>query len=433
MHLLYRFLKVALFPILRVYFRRMYFSNRKNIPAGKPIFLACNHPNSFLDGVAVSYLMPRRTYVLVRGDVFKKKWTNAVLRSMCLLPIFRESDGKDKRENLKKNDRTFEECYQLFRRNHIVLIFSEAIAKIEKRVRPIKKGTARMAFEAAVKSGWTMDLHIVPTSLNYTHFKGFRKELMIDFCPAIRVKDYQALYEENPNQAIIKLTSKIEEELKKHVVICEDPETDDLFELHNKMVRNGIIKPFFGFLFFHNKPLKSEIKSANVFNTIMRQTEKREEYQVKIQDYHNRLMNLELTDKSVSGVKGMAWKGIFLAIFTIPAVFGMLLMWLPYWLASGFTPKMVRRKEFFDSVLLGLSLVFDLVYTILLAIILFWVFGKDFWWILLAIKVAGIISLLVWEAWGEMIQFIRAALYQRSNPADFRSLKHSRKEILEFS
>lgn len=433
MHLLYRFLKVALFPILRVYFRRMYFSNRKNIPTGKPILLACNHPNSFLDGVAVSYLMFRRTYVLVRGDVFKKKWTNAVLRSMCLLPIFRERDGADRRENMRNNDLTFEECYRLFKKNHIVLIFSEAVAKVEKRLRPIKKGTARMAFDAAVKSGWKLDLHVVPTSLNYTHFRGFRKELMIDFCPAIRVADFREMYEQNANQAILSLTARIESELKNNVIICEDPEYDELFELHNKMVRNSIRKPFIGFLFFNNRPLKSEIQSAQAFNKIVRDDERGAQFTNSLQEYQNRLSKLELTDKSVLGFRGLWWKALIILVFTLPSVAGMILVWLPYWLASGYTPKLVKRKEFFDSVLLGLSLVFDLIYSALLALALYFWFGKDFWWIFAAIKVLGIFSLLVWELWGEFIQYFRSSLFNRSNPSEFRELKKMRSELLSHS
>jgi 1-acyl-sn-glycerol-3-phosphate acyltransferase len=409
----------------------MYFSNRGNVPSGKPVLLACNHPNSFLDGVAISYLMSRRTFVLVRGDVFKKKWANSLLRSMCLLPIFRESDGQNPRENRAKNDQTFDECYALFKKNSVVLIFSEAIAKIERRLRPIKKGTARLAFDAAVKSNWTMDLHIVPSTLNYSHFRGFRKELMIDFCRSIRVADYRDLYEQNPNQAIINLTADIEEVLKNNTVICENPETDDLFEMYSKMVRNEIRKPLFGFLFFHNRPLKSEVLSAAEFNAIMRNEAESQTFKTNIQDYYNTLSKYELNDKAVKGIYGIWWKVLFLIAFTLPAIAGMLFVWLPYWLASGYTPKLVRRKEFYDSVLLGLSLVFDLLYTIILAVILYLLFGMDFWWILAVIKVTGIFSLLVWETWGDVLQAFRYALYKRSNSTDSVSLLRLRSEILK--
>lgn len=431
MYLLARFLKVALFPVLRVYFRRMYFSNRGNIPSGKPVLLACNHPNSFLDGVAVSYLMSRRTFVLVRGDVFKKKWANHVLRSMCLLPIYRESDGQNPRENRVKNDQTFDECYTLFEGNNIVLVFSEAIAKIERRLRPLKKGTARLAFDSAVKSKWTIDLHIVPTTLNYSHFRGFRKELMIDFCRSIRVADYRDLYEQNPNQAIINLTAHIEEELKNNTVICENPEIDDLFEMYGKMVRNETPKPLFGFLFFHNRHLKTEILSARAFNSMMRDETESQTFKTNIQDYFNTLSKYELNDKAVKGIHGIGWKVLFIIVFTLPAIAGMLLVWLPYWMASGYTPKLVKRKEFFDSVLLGLSLVFDLLYTIILAVFIYLLIGKDFWWILAIIKATGIFSLLVWEIWGDALQAFRCGMYKRSNPADFISLHRLRSEILK--
>ncbi len=429
MYLLYRFLKVTLFPIWRFYLRRVYFSNAHHLPPSKPILLAGNHPNSFLDGVAVSYFLWRKTFVLVRGDVFKKKWANALLRSMCLMPIFRESDGEGLRKNKEQNDKTFDDCYQLFGKNQVLLIFPEAIARPEKRLRPVRKGTARMAFDMVVRSGWTMDLQVVPTSLNYTHFNGFRKELMIDFGEAISVLSFKDLYAENSAKAINQLTALLEGRMRENMIISEMPENDDLFEQYTLLQRNNIKKPFFGFWFNTKSALNAELLASKQFNRIMEGPSK-VQFQSNLQHYFNVLGQFSLNDMAIRGISGLIWKLLFLVSSFFPALLGGLLTWTPFALASFLSNKWVKRREFYDSVLLGLSLVFDLLYSILLFTILYVLFAENAWWLLLMIKIFGVLYFFMFEALTQCIQFFKSRLFRNSNPEIWVELNQLRREII---
>ncbi len=426
MDLIYRFCKAALFPIMRLFYRRVYFSNRQNIPSGKPILLACNHPNSFLDGISVSYYLLRRTYVLVRGDVFKKGWADYMLRSYRLLPIFRSTDGDDPKENRKNNNITFDNCYALFQKNYAIIIFSEAIAKLEKRLRPLKKGTARLAFDSMEKSNWEMDLYIVPTSLNYTHFKGFRNELMIDFDKPIKVKDYKALFLENSGNAILKLTQDIENRLKAGVIICNDPENDDAFDVHSTINRNNIKKPFFGYWFTSDTPVKKERAAAKAFaNQITQPT-----FKASLLAYQQLLHKTDLSDKALGNKQGIFWKIPFVLVFTIPAAVGMLLHFIPYKLAAYYTPKLVKKQEFFDSILVGLCLVFGMLYTLLLLLIGMPFFGLKALLAVVLIKVFAIISLFVWEAWQDIILALRKSLIANASPEKLNELRQNRSTFI---
>lgn len=426
MDLIYRFCKAALFPIMRLFYRRVYFSNRQNVPKNKPILLACNHPNSFLDGISVSYYLFRRTYVLVRGDVFKKGWADYLLRSYRLLPIFRSTDGDDPKENRVNNNITFDNCYELFKKNYAIIIFSEAIAKLEKRLRPLKKGTARLAFDSMEKSNWEMDLCIVPTSLNYTHFKGFRNELMIDFDKPIVVKDYKQAYLENSGNAILQLTKDIEERFIAGVIICDDPENDDAFDVHSTINRNQIKKPFFGYWFTIDSPVKKERTAALDFA----QKIKDKAFKSSLLAYQQLLHKMDLTDKSISKSSGMLWKIPFVLIFTIPAAIGMLLHFIPYKLAAHLTPKMVKKHEFYDSILVGLCLVLGMIYTLILMLIGLPIFGLKALIVIVLIKVFAIVSLFVWEAWQDIIYALRKSLIASANPEKLKEAMEKRQAFI---
>ena len=143
---LYWFVRGALQLPFRIFVRKLHLDGLENYPKDKPVFLAVNHPNSFLDGVVLEAHFKRRIYTLVRGDVFNKPLPNYILRGLRLLPIFRARDAAAERAR-KGNEQTSEEVYQLLKKNRTVLIFAEGVSYPEKAVRALKKGTGRMAIE----------------------------------------------------------------------------------------------------------------------------------------------------------------------------------------------------------------------------------------------------------------------------------------------
>lgn len=140
-----------------------------------PLLIAANHPNSFLDAIILSSLFKYPIYSLARGDAFVHRFTNRILRSLNMLPVYRISEGK---QNLDHNYTTFEAVQQLFENNKIVLIFSEGKCVNEWHLRPLKKGTARIAIEAWSKS---LPLQVLPCGINYSDFSHFGKTVMANF------------------------------------------------------------------------------------------------------------------------------------------------------------------------------------------------------------------------------------------------------------
>lgn len=148
-----------------------------------PLLLACNHPNSFLDGIILDILFDEPAWALARGDVFKKPLYIKFLKAVKLMPVYRTSEGS---ENLHTNYKTFDACKEIFQQNGIVQIFSEGRCINEWHLRPLKKGTARLAM-----SSWenNIPLLVLPVGINYSSFRRFGKNVYINFGDIIRKED----------------------------------------------------------------------------------------------------------------------------------------------------------------------------------------------------------------------------------------------------
>ncbi len=173
--MLYNFLHLPARLALFIWCRYQFIKNKEILKAEGPILIAANHPNSFLDAILLCSLFKKPIYSLARGDAFKSKAINKFLRSLNMFPVYRVSEGV---ENLDENYKTFDECIEVFKRNGIVLIFSEGKCINEWHLRPLKKGTARLAITAWEQG---IPLRVIPLGLNYQSFKSFGKNIFLNF------------------------------------------------------------------------------------------------------------------------------------------------------------------------------------------------------------------------------------------------------------
>jgi 1-acyl-sn-glycerol-3-phosphate acyltransferase len=212
---------------LRVYFRRMVFSGVENIQPDTATLWVGNHQNAFMDAFLPISKNPRAVWSLTRGDIFAKPWVAFLLNRMCLMPVYRKQDGPDFSE---KTIKSFERVKWLFKeRNAHVLIFAEANAKAESKLRPLTSGFARIAFDTATdaKNG-NPNLHIQPFSVQYEEHTGFRREVRVHIHKAIPVKDYLTLYNSEPRKAILELKKVCTEALKQYLIHpADDPRSPE--------------------------------------------------------------------------------------------------------------------------------------------------------------------------------------------------------------
>ncbi len=163
---------------LSIYCREIRVSSRSWLTRTGPLLLASNHPDSFLDAIIIGSRFSKPVYFLARGDAFRRPIVRKILTALKLIPIYRLSEG---REHLALNDATFDRCNTIFQEEGIILIFSEGLCVNQWELRPLKKGTARIALTALHSPGKAQHLEILPVSISYDSFRRFGKKVLIDF------------------------------------------------------------------------------------------------------------------------------------------------------------------------------------------------------------------------------------------------------------
>ncbi len=227
------------------------------------MLLASSHSGSFFDAVVIGSVLSQPIHTLTRGDVFRKAAVAKWLRRIKLIPVFRGSEG---RENVRQIDSTMQECFSILRNNGLVVIFSEGICVNEWRLRPLGKGTARMAYQAWYGSDPQLqNLTVVPTGVNYEHFRGADKRVILHFGEPIRaseiktnaseyekwLREFNALLTERMGQTLLEIPREAsdhdtEAQRNAYFAACPPPKTNALLNLLGQIGR-GINRPIYRF------------------------------------------------------------------------------------------------------------------------------------------------------------------------------------------
>jgi 1-acyl-sn-glycerol-3-phosphate acyltransferase len=399
---------------LGIYLRKIHFENVHNFTKDVPVLIACNHPNSFLDGVIFEHISGRRVYTLARGDAFLKPVANYMLRSMRILPIFRATDA-DSKIARKGNAETMDELYERFSLKHCILIFTEGIAYPEKALRRLKKGTGNIALEMLKRSDYTMDLHVVPTALNYTAFGKQMQTVHVSYGEPIRLLDYVDLLKEDEKAFTDMVTEKVQVKFESDVVITKGDHTEEKEFVHDLMVNENyrpLTHKYLG-------PWKLSIEKANSMDETLAN---------KVKSYQAVLENHKVLDSNVGG-RSFDFISTLVAIFTFGISFPIYLVWsllLPG--IKAFVESKFKGIVFRDSVKIGFGMIAGMLLTLCVFITLsFWFSG----FLLLLAGVLGIYGAICWFRVKESLPHLRNELRWYSLADDVRhDLEKLRADIL---
>lgn len=177
--LLYQLIKIFVRLGLLVFCRKISVNNRQLLRIKGPVFIAANHPNSFLDAIVIGSLFSRPVHFLARGDAFTKPGHARLLRLLNMIPVYRLTEGK---ENLSRNEQAFERSREILSSGGIVLIFIEGICVNKHTLQPFKKGAARIASE----NRELKDFRILPVAMAYDSFNRFGKAIRVNISQPIK-------------------------------------------------------------------------------------------------------------------------------------------------------------------------------------------------------------------------------------------------------
>jgi len=305
--MLYQIVKPLARWILGLNFKKIYLTGIEQLPADGPVIIAANHPTAFIEPCVLASFQKRPLHFLVRGDFFRKKIFSYLLRVLHMIPIYRMKDGGYK--NIKNNFSSFERCFEALKEGKVLMILAEGFCVHEKRLRPIRKGTARIAFGAYEKTGIT-NIPIVPVGVNYTNSDAYRSDLMIHFGKPLSLSDYIEDYEIDKPEGIRKLTQAIEDALKKGVIHINNKENDQAVEQLFSVWRSEYINDSEDFVRNDESRIVAELHLAKTFSEL--EDPKKSAIQELLQSYKTELKQAGLKKDNFSNVPPK-----FAGLFTI--------------------------------------------------------------------------------------------------------------------
>jgi len=310
-----------------------------------------------------------------------------------------------------------------------VHILAEGHTVHEKRLRPLRKGTARIALAAQEKYP-ELDIQLIPVGVNYTYADRFRSELMIHFGDPIPVRDHLPAYKANAPGGMKEITEALRKELEKHVVVIREKEDEDWTDHLLVQHRNNRNDPFAPHTEYNSPRLAGEKAITDRVNAM--EAEEKARWKGKVEGYQRELARYRSSDRALAGKPAFSLLRALALVLGAPLyALSFLIHCLPLGLAwlTGYG-KWVPRYEFKASVALAAGLVLYLLYALAILIVstVIWN-GATAVWILVLAGICGGFMLWyadLWKRWKTFLAFRRI-------PAGAREeLKAKREEIGEY-
>jgi len=430
MRILYFILKLTLNYTLRVFYPRLKLHNSPKHFFGRTIYVS-NHPASFMDPISIAALRRPIVFFMTRSDVFTPI-AKPFLWACQMLPIYRIRDGQ---ESLGKNARVFRRSANVLKYGRGLLIFGEGFTDdvFIRRLKPVKKGPARIAFTALDNLNWEKKVYMVAVGANYSNPNQIRSDYLISHSERFCLNDYEQLYKENPNKAMTEVTRRIEKLMQEQITHVEDKNLAPFHENIMKLTRKGMNADNFD----RSIGLKARWRySQALANWLNEQNIGENEALAKLKDdtegYFKLLKRFRLQERilfwKIQNPSGSRAKEVLKMIVLFPfAIAGVLHLGLPYILVKKWAEKSFRRKVFWGSVKLVAGKILMGLMNIP-AIFLFYHFVfPSYWLALLYYVLIGLFGVAAYE-WGLALRDFK--LKGIINKADIRKFAKKRENLM---
>jgi len=404
--MLYRIFKCLFLLAIRGYFRSINIKGLEHIPSSGPVVFVANHNSAFMDPIVLAVHIKRTLYFLARGESFKSKLVSFFFGRLHMIPIYRPEITP---ELAHKNEQVFQKCFDHLKKGKTILIFPEGISKTERNLQKLKKGTARIVLGAEAQKDFKLNVKIVPVGINYSNPHHFKSDVFVNFGVPLNVSQYEDFYDKDESSSILKLTSEIEIELKKLLIIVRDEKLNNLItqieNLYRSKLRDESRKTDKAIQDFY---LSKEIVKAVEY--IQRESpQKAMNFELKISNYFNRLKQLNLRDTQVrtNSIRIKIWTNILYFMLGLPIfIYGYLTNIIPFKLSELLSKKILVRKDFIGSMKLAFGMFVFLLFYILEIVI----FGMLTHWYL-----AILFAMTLYPTGVFTIQYIKQYFYLKGS------------------
>lgn len=434
--MLYHFLRFVILVMLRAFFGGIQIKGLEQVPRKGGLILAANHPSTFLDPLVVVAWLRRPVYFLANGGIFTSPAVKWLLRQLYMIPIYRKQDSKDASG---KNQDSFAACHELLREGGCLVIFPEGSSENERRLRPVKTGTARIALGA--QAGHPSDIHLVCVGINYTNPRKFLSKLWVQYDAPIEARAYSEAFQADPTQAVQQLTNAITQRLTAMIVNTANEEADrlvhDIEEIYSNQLKAELQlqAPETEQVFMIARQI-----AAAVHHFEATQPQRVGEMRSRLDRYMAQLAEHQISDKlvakypSLEQLQAGKWGDVLALVAGFPLyVYSEVHNFLPYripgWIAQRYVSDIVFRAPI--NMVAGL-LTFSVFYPI------YWYTFHHFfpnagWWLGLyavSLPLSGYYAFRYFHFWRRQREKWRFAAQVATNPPLFADLQTARAAIL---
>ena len=360
--MLYFFLKPLVQLAIKVYFRNIFLSGLNNLPHNKPYLIAMNHPSAFLEPVIMASNINKPIHFLARGDHFNKRFYRFLLNQAKMVPVFRQKESGF--GSLKNNYDTFFRCYEYIAKGELVALFPEGRTEHEKRLRPLQRGVARIAFGTLTHFPHLDDLYIVPVGASYADALSFRTTAVLHIGEPMSVRNYFGDGKSPDHQSLL---LALEARLKEYMVIIDKVEDEELIETCLTMARNTRNYSFFKVYQFDSSLLYMERKVVGFWNKEASDSLK-DSTKRKVTAYLDLLAKSKLSDKVISLQIKSCWVSFF-PIFHLTSSIGNIFVFPMTYFADWVVKNKIKHLSFKSPVRFGAAFGVSLLYLIITIIL----------------------------------------------------------------
>jgi 1-acyl-sn-glycerol-3-phosphate acyltransferase/uncharacterized membrane protein len=238
------FKSIANFWHNNFFYRKVIVVGRDNVNPNDYLIFAPNHQNALMDALAVLFTQKGQPVFLARADIFKKKFIASILYFLKILPVYRIRDGFDA---IKSNDVIFDKTIDVLRNKNGLVMLPEGNHEGIHRLRQLKKGICRIAFQAEEATGFNLNIKIIPVGIEFSNYSRVRQVLTVVYGKPIELSQFYDSYRKNPQRAMNELRNLLSKEMEKNMVHIESEEDyeaiDELRNLVNGKYSDDVRMP----------------------------------------------------------------------------------------------------------------------------------------------------------------------------------------------
>ncbi|TAL63506.1 MAG: hypothetical protein EPN88_12155 [Bacteroidetes bacterium] len=410
-----------------IFYRKVIVLGRENINPDHHLIFAPNHQNALMDALAVLFTNKGQNVFLARADIFKKKTTAAILYFLKILPVYRIRDGFS---SLKGNDEIFTKTIDVLKSKNGLVILPEGDHEGFRRLRQLKKGICRVAFQSAEATGFSLKIKIIPVGLEFSNYSRFRQVLTVVYGKPIEVSEFFDLYKMSPERALNELKNRLSTEMKRnmiHIGSEEDYEAiDELRIMINgkfsddikfpKLFRDRILINKMNLLLTSNPSVYSKICSLSLL------------VKTKAKELNTDYRLLEKKKHSLVWlIAGLAGTILTFPLFIYGNIFNLTFLEIP-----NLQVRKIRDPQFHSSIKYAISLILAFIFLPVYFILSLFIFSS--WWlgllIFLTLPLSGLFAWNYYLGFRRIIGGFRVRKFIKTNNKEFEILRMNHKELV---